>query len=73
MAVKSKLLSWAIMEDGLCSPGHLLSCKVKIIPFLQDEVVDDHGCMIGMDFMSEEGVMVLLLAVWTVCMITCFG
>ena len=34
LTVKSKLLSWAIMEDGLCNPGHLLSCKAEIIiPF----------------------------------------
>ena len=41
--------------------------------FFQGEVVDDYGCMIGMDFMSGEGVTALPLAVWTVCMITCFG
>ena len=77
LTVKSKLLSWAIMEDGLCNPGHLLSCKAEIIIpfffFFQGEVVDDYGCMIGMDFMSGEDVTALPLAVWTVCMITCFG
>lgn len=45
LTVKSKLLSWAMMEDGLCNPGHLLSCKVEIIPFFQGELwlYDWHG------------------------------
>lgn len=43
------------MEDGPCNPGHLLPCEIEVIPLFRGEVVDDYGCVIGMDFMSEEG------------------
>ena len=55
LTVISKLSSWATMRDGPCNPGHLLPCEVEIIPVFRGEVVDDYGCVIGMNFMSEEG------------------
>lgn len=43
------------MEDRPSNQGHLLPCEVEVIPLFQGELVDDYGCMISMDFMSEEG------------------
>lgn len=55
LTVIFKLSSWAMMEDRPSNQGHLLPCEVEVIPLFQGELVDDYGCMISMDFMSEEG------------------
>lgn len=44
-----------MMEDGPRNPGHLLPCEVEVIPLFRGEEVDEFGCVIGVDFMSEEG------------------
>jgi len=43
------------MEDGPRNPGHLLPCEIEVIPLFRGEVANDYGCVIGLDFMSEEG------------------
>lgn len=55
LTVIFKLSSWATTERGPHNPGHLLPCEVEVIPRFRGEVVDDYGCVIGLDFMSEEG------------------
>lgn len=55
LTVICKLSSWMTMKDGPRHPGHLLPCEVEVIPLFRGEAVGNDGCVIGIDFMSEEG------------------